>query len=51
LKGLLARADERGARFLTGRSIIVTTQRYAKISDDMVRREVERVGIVGGASG
>jgi integrase len=33
---------------ILGHSSIVTTQRYAKISDDMVRREVERVGMVAG---
>jgi integrase len=32
---------------ILGHSSIVTTQRYAKISDDMVRREVERVSMVG----
>jgi integrase len=29
-----------------GHSSIVTTQRYARISDDMVRREVERLEMV-----
>lgn len=32
---------------ILGHSSIVTTQRYARISDDMVRREVERVGMGG----
>ena len=32
---------------LLGHSSIVTTQRYARISDDMVRREVERLEMVG----
>jgi integrase/recombinase XerD len=32
---------------ILGHSSIVTTQRYAKISDEMVRREVERVSMVG----
>jgi integrase/recombinase XerD len=31
---------------LLGHSSIVTTQRYGRISDDMVRAEVERVGCV-----
>ena len=33
---------------MLGHSFIVTTQRYAKISDDMVRREVERLEMVAG---
>ena len=33
---------------MLGHSSIVTTQRYAKISDDMVRREVERLEMVAG---
>lgn len=33
---------------ILGHSSIVTTPRYAKISDDMVRREVEQVGMVAG---
>jgi integrase len=32
---------------MLGHSSIVTTQRYARISDDMVRREVERLEAVG----
>ena len=32
---------------ILGHSSIVTTQRYARISDDMVRREVERLEAVG----
>ena len=32
---------------ILGHSSIVTTQRYARISDDMVRREAERVGAAG----
>jgi integrase len=32
---------------MLGHSSIVTTQRYARISDDMVRREVERLEMVG----
>jgi len=34
---------------MLGHSSIVTTQRYARISDDMVRREVERLEMVAGA--
>ena len=33
---------------MLGHSSIVTTQRYARISDDMVRREVERLEMVAG---
>ena len=33
---------------MLGHSPIVTTQRCAKISDDMVRREVERLEMVAG---
>jgi integrase/recombinase XerD len=33
---------------MLGHSSIVTTQRYARISDDMVRREVERLEGVAG---
>ena len=32
---------------MLGHSSIVTTQRYARISDDMVRREVERLEAIG----
>ena len=32
---------------MLGHSSIVTTQRYARLSDDMVRREVERLELVG----
>ena len=32
---------------MLGHSSIVTTQRYARISDDMVRREVERLEVAG----
>ena len=31
---------------MLGHSSIVTTQRYVRISDDMVRREVERLEAV-----
>jgi integrase len=34
---------------MLGHSSIVTTQRYARISDDMVRREVERLEVAEGA--
>jgi len=34
---------------MLGHSSIVTTQRYARISDDMVRREVERLELVANA--
>ena len=33
---------------MLGHSSIVTTQRYARISDDMVRREVERLEMAAG---
>ncbi len=33
---------------MLGHSSTVTTQRYAKISGDMVRREVERLELVAG---
>jgi integrase len=33
---------------ILGHSSIVTTQRYARISDDMVRREAERVEMTAG---
>jgi site-specific recombinase XerD len=32
---------------MLGHSSIVTTQRYARISDDLVRREVERLELAG----
>jgi len=37
---------ERTLRELLRHSSIVTTQRYARINDDMVRREVERLEMV-----
>ena len=33
---------------MLGHSSIVTTQRYARISDDMLRREVEQLKMVAG---
>lgn len=40
--------EQTGIPQMLGHSSIVTTQRYARISDDMVRREVARLEMVAG---